>query len=185
MMKRANTGSPILVQGAATVKLNVRKDEGKIKVKVTVVNEKAGHKFPTDSPLRHLILVVEARDTNGQWLAQLEGPRIPDWGGANNQVGGYAGQPGEIYANILRDKNTGTVPAVKYWDPTVPAWKNSDTRLEAHKQVSSNYSFLAPAHGDAIITARLFYRYAFLNLILENGWSLQDILVNWDEDIVE
>jgi hypothetical protein len=184
MMKRDNTGSPILVQGAATVTIDVKKDEGKIKVKVTVVNERAGHKFPTDSPLRHLILVVEARDINGLLLAQLEGPRIPEWGGADNLPGGFEGQPGEIYANILRDEITGTVPAVMYWDPTVPAWKNSDTRLDPRKKISSNYSFLAPGHGDAIVTARLIYRYAFLDLILKNGWPMQDVLVNWDLETV-
>jgi hypothetical protein len=179
MMKRDNTGSPILVQGAATVNVDARKDEGKIKVKVTVVNNQAGHKLPTDSPLRHLILVVEARDANGKLLAQLEGPIIPEWGGADDQPGGYAGRPGAIYANILKDKITGTVPALDYWNPTMPAWKDSDTRLEPLKEVSSTYSFVTPSRGDVFVTARLFYRYAFLELSLRNGWPLQDVLVNW------
>jgi hypothetical protein len=184
MMKRDNTGSPILVQGAATVSVTARKDEGKIKVKVTVANKRAGHKLPTDSPLRHLILVVEARDTNGKLLAQLEGPSIPDWGGADDQPGGYAGQPGVIYANILMDTETGAIPAVEYWNPTVPAWSGSDTRLPPLKDVPSNYSFLAPYRGEVTVTARLFYRYAFLDLILQNGWPLQDVLVNWDSKTV-
>jgi hypothetical protein len=184
MMKRDNTSSPILVQGAAEVTVNARKDEGKLKVKVMVVNKRAGHKLPTDSPLRHLILVVEARDANGKLLVQLEGPIIPEWGGPENQPGGYAGQPGMIYANILRDRETGAVPAVEYWNPTVPAWKGADTRLEPLKDESSSYSFLAPSSGEVIVTAKLYYRYAFLDLILKNGWPLQDILVNWHYAIV-
>jgi hypothetical protein len=184
MMRRDNIQSPILVQGAATVTVNARKDEGKIKVKVTVLNKRAGHKLPTDSPLRHLILVVEARDTNGKLLAQLDGPVIPEWGGADDQPGGYAGQPGVIYANILMDTETGAIPAVEYWNPTVPAWSASDTRLPPLKDIASNYSFLAPYRGEVIVTARLFYRYAFLDLILKNGWPLQDVLVNWDSRTV-
>lgn len=179
MMKRDNTGTPILVQGAATVNVDAGKDEGKIKVKVTVVNTGAGHKLPTDSPLRHLILVVEARDTNGKLLAQLDGPTIPEWGGLDDQPGGYAGQPGEIYANILKDKVTGTIPAIDYWNPTIPAWNDSDSRLVPLKEERSDYSFVAPSRGEVFVTAKLFYRYAFLEVILKNGWPLHDVLVNW------
>jgi hypothetical protein len=180
MMKRDNTRSPILIQGAATVTVDASKDEGKIKVKVTVVNKQAGHKLPTDSPLRHLILVVEARDTNGKLLVQLEGPTIPEWGGSSDEPGGYAGQPGVIYANILKDKVEDTVPAIDYWNPTIPAWKGSDTRLVPLKEERTAYSFVAPSRGEVVVTARLFYRYAFLDLILRNSWPLRDILVNWD-----
>ena len=179
MMKRDNTGNPILIQGAATVVADAKKEQGKIKVKVTVVNSRAGHKFPTDSPLRQLILVVEARDKNGKLLAQVEGSTIPEWGGSDDLPGGYAGKPGVIYANILKDKVTSTVPAIAYWNPTIPAWKGSDTRLDPFEEARSEYSFVAPSRGEAIITARLFYRYAFIDLIRQKGWPLQDILVNW------
>jgi hypothetical protein len=180
MMKRDNTGDPVLVQQAATVTVDAKKEEGKINVNVTVVNTRAGHKFPTDSPLRHLILVVEARDENNMILTQVAGPSIPEWGGSNNQPDlDYAGRPGVIYANILKDKDTNIVPAVDYWNPTVPAWDGSDTRLIPNQAVPSGYSFVAPSNGESTVTVRLFYRYAFIDLIRQKGWPVKDILVNW------
>jgi hypothetical protein len=185
MMKRDNAGNPILIQGAAKVTVKARQEQGKIKVTVTVVNNRAGHKFPTDSPLRHLILVVEAKDKDGNLLAPLEGDRIPEWGGSAGQPEDYAGQPGVIYGNILKDRVTGDVPAVAYWNPTIPAWDDSDTRLVPFEEAVSEYSFVAPSRGKVTVAAKLLYRYAFLDLIRQKGWPLQDILVNWDEDIVE
>jgi hypothetical protein len=90
-----------------------------------------------------------------------------------------------IYGNILKDKVTGVVPAVAYWNLTIPAWKGSDTRLDPLKEEVSQYSFVAPSNGKVTVTARLLYRYAFIDLIRTKGWPLGDILVNWAEDIVE
>jgi hypothetical protein len=184
MMKRDNTGNPILIQQAATVTVDANKENGKIKADIKVVNTAAGHKFPTDSPLRHLILVIEARDENGQLLTQMDGPRIPAWGGSGNQPEDYAGRPGVIYANILKSQDTSEVPAVDYWNPTVPAWEGSDTRLAPNQETLSQYFFVVPSHGDVTVTARLFYRYAFIDIIRQKGWPVQDILVNWDDDLV-
>ena len=184
MMHRDNTGYPVLVKESATVTVNARKEEGKIKVDVAVVNMRAGHKLPTDSPLRHLILVVEARDENGRLLTQVEGPIIPAWGGTGNQPEDYAGRPGVIYANILQDRDTNMVPAVAYWNPIIPAWPGSDTRLRPKEYILSQYSFIAQSHGDVTITANLFYRYAFIEIMRQKGWQQPDVLVNWDDHIV-
>jgi nitrate/TMAO reductase-like tetraheme cytochrome c subunit len=181
MMNRENTGNPILLQGAAQVTVEATRGIGEIRVKAAVVNTRAGHKLPTDSPLRHLILVVEARDDNNRLLTQLEGPIIPDWGGNGNQPEDYAGRPGMIYGNILKDKDTNIVPAVAYWNPTMPAWEGSDTRLRPNEYVTSQYSFIAPSRGAVTITARLIYRYAFIEIMRQKGLRLDDILVNWAE----
>ncbi len=185
MMKRDNTSSPILVQQAASVTVDAIKENGNIRVNVKVVNTGAGHKLPTDSPLRHLILVIEAMDENDRLLTQVEGPTIPEWGGSGNQPEDYSGRPGEIYANILKDRDTNEVPAIAYWNPTIPAWNGSDTRLVPHQDVMSTYLFVVPSHGDIRISARLYYRYAFIDLIRQKGWPIQDILVNWDDEQVE
>jgi hypothetical protein len=71
------------------------------------------------------------------------------------------------------------VPAVAYWNPTVPAWEGSDTRLEPYKDTVSEYFFIAPTQGGVTIQAKLIYRYAFIDLIRQKGWPLQDILVDW------
>lgn len=179
MMRRDNVGDPILIQRAATVGISAIREAGKIKVNVNVVNTAAGHKFPTDSPLRHLILVVEARDQNGVVLSQVDGPRIPDWGGTGSSPQDYAGRPGLMYANILKDKDTSMVPAAAYWNPTMPAWQGSDTRLLPGQDTPSQYFFVAPSQGIAIITAQLFYRNAFIDILRKKGLQPQDILVNW------
>ena len=184
MMKRDNTGDPILVQQAATVTIEAQKEQGKTKVIVNVVNTRAGHKLPTDSPLRHLILVVEVKDKNDKLLAQVDGPTIPEWGGSGDQPEDYAGKPGIIYANILKDKATNTVPVVAYWNPAIAGWENSDTRLLPLKDVQSIYYFVAPSKGITTITARLIYRYAFIDLIRQKGWPVKDILVNWASAVV-
>lgn len=184
MLNRDNTGSPVMIERAATVTVDARKEEGKIKVDVAVVNTRAGHKLPTDSPLRHLILVIEVRDENNMPLTQVEGPIIPEWGGTGNQPEDYAGQPGVIYANLLKDKDTNMVPAVSYWNPTIPAWEGSDTRLLPNQYVLSQYSFVTQSHGDVTITAKLFYRYAFIDIMRQKGLQSRDVLVNWDDHTV-
>ena len=181
MMKRDNTGAPILMQRAAAVSISANREDGKIKVNVNVVNTAAGHKFPTDSPLRHLILLVEARDQNGMLLSQVDGPRIPDWGGTGGGPQDYAGRPGVIFANILKDQNTSVVPALAYWNLTVPAWQGSDTRLLPNQDTPSQYFFVAPSQGEAKITAQLFYRYAFIDILRKKGMLPNDILVNYAE----
>ena len=176
MMGRDATGDPALIKGAATLSLTARIENGRINVAVQVENARAGHKFPTDSPLRHLILLVEAKDQNGMPLAQVAGPTIPLWGGVGAVADeDYAGRPGEIYANILKDRDTNQMPTIAFWNPTVPAWDGSDTRLEPNKPVQSEYSFAVPSNGAATITARLIYRYAFIEIIRQKGWPLKDI----------
>lgn len=184
MMKRDNTGAPVLVEGAATVRMAGAKEQGKIKVTVTVTNTRAGHNLPTDSPLRHLILVVEVRDQNDKILAQVGGDKIQDWGGVGSDPRDYAGKPGAIYANVLKDKITNTVPAVSYWNLIVPAWDGSDSRLPPFKDVTSEYWFVAPTRGPVKITARLWYRYAFIDVMRQKGWDRPDKLVNWAELIL-
>lgn len=181
MMKRDNTGNPILVQQAANIRIDAQKEQGKIKVTVTVVNTRAGHNLPTDSPMRHLILVVEAKDQNDKLLAQVGGSTIPEWGGSGDQPEDYAGKPGVIYANILKNKATNSVPAIDYWNPAVAGWETSDTRLPPFQEVQSEYFFVAPTKGVTTITARLFYRFAFIEIMRQKGWQRPDILVNWAE----
>jgi len=150
---------PLSVKEAATLTVQPIMEEGIIRVTVTVVNTGAGHRFPTDSPLRHLILLVEAKDQNGTLLAQMGGPIIPLWGGVGNQAEDYAGRPGEIYANILKDKDTNVAPTAAYWNPTQPISQASDTRLIPGQPVQREYSFTAPSYGSSLITVKLIYRY--------------------------
>ena len=171
---------PTIVKNAAQISMAPVLANGQIHVTVTVQNTGAGHKFPTDSPLRHLILLIKAEDWRGSPLTQSGGPTVPVW--AAPDLAGYAGQ---IFAHILKDKDTNLAPSFAYWNPVEDAWDGADTRLAPGVPVQSLYSFAAPYERSARITARLIYRKAFKNVVDKKGWSLSDLDVEVTEAIVE
>jgi len=176
MLLRGDDNIPALIKQAAEVKLKPEVKDGKINLTVTVTNINAGHKFPTDSPLRHLILVIEATTSSGAQLPMIEGERIPLWGGVGNSQLDYAGKPGKIYANILMSKDTFFAPSIDYWNAVQPAWKDSDTRLPPLSPVDSKYVFALPPNGEANFHVKLIYRYAFIDLARQKGWPVNDII---------
>jgi hypothetical protein len=171
---------PLLVKNAATITIDEPKIEtGLVKFKVTVRNTGAGHKFPTDSPLRHLILLVQVTAQNTS-LPQISGPTIPVWGAQD-----YAGYPGMIYANLLKDRDTNEMPSFAYWNSIEPAWQVSDTRLVPGQAVQSEYSFVAPSNGSAVIAVRLIYRKAFIEIARQKGWPLINLDIEATKASVE
>ena len=66
-----------LLQNSVTMKSTARREGEQIKVEVSITNDNVGHDIPTDSPIRSLILVVEALDENGNVLSLTEGPSQP------------------------------------------------------------------------------------------------------------
>ena len=110
-----------LLRKALTLSASAAKQEGKIVVNVTLTNDKTGHHVPTDSPLRHLILLVEAKDAEGKVLKQSAGLELPFWCGVGDpDKGYYAGLPGKTYAKLLRERWTRVFPTGAYWNDT--AW---------------------------------------------------------------
>ena len=182
---------PRMVQNAASLKVKLTYEPAQgnsLKVRVEVENKKAGHKFPTDSPLRHLILVVSANDQFEFPLALVNGEKLPDWAGAGNPVmsqngvDGYAGRPGTIFANLLVEEATNISPTAAYWNKTRYAFttedgRNSDTRLVPGEAQVSDYSFNVPDFGEMHITVKLIYRYAFFDLMDQKDWIRPDVLV--------
>jgi hypothetical protein len=158
---------PLMIRGAARVRVDLKYEPDQkdtLGVVVRVDNTKVGHKFPTDSPLRHLILVVNAKDQLGTALLQAEGDHIPNWGGE------YGGLPGKIFANLLSEEDTNISPTVAYWNETRPAWDGADTRLVPGKTDRSEYYFSIPDSGEVKIKVTLIYRYAFYNLMVQKEW---------------
>jgi hypothetical protein len=150
--------------------------DGKLTVTVTLVNDKTGHHIPTDSPLRHLILLVEAKDARGKTLPQTAGPKLPEWCGAGKaKKGHYAGLPGKAYAKLLKEKWTEVFPTGAYWNHTELV---SDNRLAAFAADTSAYAFAPPAGGGkTAITVTLLYRRAFINLMEQKNWDVPDIVM--------
>ena len=162
---------PLMVKDAATVNIDeIQISGGQINFRVTVINSGAGHKFPTDSPLRHLILFVQVTDMFNNPLTQVGGPMIPKVGDSD-----YAGYPGQIYANLLKDKDTNSVPTIAYWNPVEPAGTPSDTRLVPGVPVQSGYSFIAPSNGSVTISVRLIYRNVFFDIANQKGLMPIDV----------
>jgi hypothetical protein len=156
--------------------------EGRVlQVQVTLTNDQTGHHVPTDSPLRHLILLVSAEDERGQVLAQQDGPRLPAWCGVGDpREGYYAGQPGMVYAKVLAEQWTNISPTGAYWNPT---YLISDNRLAPFSSDDTNYSFDTINQSPVRIHVRLLYRRAFIELAEQKGWQTPDILMG--ETILE
>ena len=87
----------------------------------------------------------------------------------------FVGLPGQVYANLLKDKDTNVIPTIAYWNPVDPAWQNADTRLAPGVPVRSEYTFAAPSNGSFAITARLIYRNAFSDIANKKKWPIMDI----------
>ena len=183
---------PRMVKGAARLDVTFGSDAAgpnTLDVNVTVTNTKAGHKFPTDSPLRHLILVVQAKDRVNTPLIHVGGDPIPNWAGPGpispvniaetlNGFGirDYSGLPGKVFANLLVEEGTNLSPGMAYWNEMKYTFvdstsgRNSDTRLAPGKPDSSTYSFAMPDTGEVEITIQLIYRYAFYDLVVWKEW---------------
>jgi len=203
-MMRNGTESQLIKDAASlTIESEYVVETNSFRVIVKTTNEKAGHKFPTDSPLRHLILVVQASDEQGNSLTQIDGGTIPNWGGVvpNPPPGmkNYGGLPGKIFANLLVDKDTNMSPVSAYWNPTKYAWVDevtgatSDTRLPPlpfpgdprSNTDESTYTFTIPSAGNINISVELIYRYAFIELVRQKGWQRPDLVVTLKNCMVD
>ena len=144
----------------------------RIRVRVAVRNSGAGHHVPTGSPMRNMLLLVEARDARGEPLPLVEGGRLPDWAGKGSPADGdYAGLPGKGFAKILADlveypadptqgRQFTRVSPAPYWRPTTVV---SDTRIAAEATDRSQYVFATSNRSASPVTVRtrLVYRRTF------------------------
>lgn len=162
-----------LLRNAVSLHVESRIDGERLVVTVRITNDKTGHHVPTDSPLRHLILLVAAHDPDGTALRQVDGPTVPEWGGVGDPRNGYyAGLPGKAFAKVLQDAWTGASPTGAYWRPTRIL---SDNRLAAFAADESVYSFaLSPSSG-AQVEVKLLFRRAFRPLADLKRWPDPDI----------
>jgi hypothetical protein len=145
-----------------------------ITVDVTLTNNQTGHHIPTDNPWRHMILLVEARDANGNLLTLKSGSTLPAWCGVGDYASGYyAYMPGKAYAKVLREMWTNVVPAVSYWRHTTV---DSDTRLAALASDSTRYVFYTLGAGSTV-TVKLIYRRAYIDMMAQKKWTSPDIVM--------
>ncbi len=169
------TVTPDLLRQAITLQAHLQPQGGSLRLTVRLTNTGAGHHVPTDSPLRQMILVVQAVDAHGEPLPLREGPVLPSWAGVGDPAqGNYAGLPGMIYAKTLQEVWTEITPTGAYWNPTRIL---GDTRLPALASNTTAYTFSACANPPCRITVRLWYRRAFRELQRQKGWDVPDTLM--------
>jgi mono/diheme cytochrome c family protein len=165
---------PGLLQTALTLTVDGGIEEAGVVIVVEVLNDLTGHHVPTDSPLRHVILVVEASSADGP-LALVEGPVLPDWTGVGDPADGfYAELPGRVYAKVLEELWTEVTPTGAYWNPTRIV---EDTRIPAMSADTSRFVFAPPSDGPIEVEARLIFRRAFIDLARQKGWDTGDVLM--------
>ncbi len=159
-----------MLQHSVSLTTTTKLMPGRVVVNVNITNDQVGHHIPTDSPLRHMILVVEAKDADGNLLAARYGSVLPEW------TGNYAGQRGKVFAKVLQDEWTQEMPTAAYWRPVRLV---SDTRIPALATDRSVFAFTLPETDTADVTveARLIFRRAYQQLQEWKGWTDPDILM--------
>jgi hypothetical protein len=164
-----------LLHHAVSLSLEAEPSQGGIRVRTKVVNDRTGHDVPTDSPLRHLILVVRAYGGTDSELSLKAGPVLPEWCGSGDPAqGNYAGLPGKVFVKLLQEVWTGVSPTPAYWNPTRVVM---DTRLAPFQSDVGEFIFAAPDSGDVRIEAVLLYRRAYKKLMDLKGWNEPDIVM--------
>ncbi len=164
-----------LLENAVTMTVEAERKGSAIKVGTRIVNDLTGHHVPTDSPLRHVMLVVRAYDGRGKELELQSGSTLPEWCGSGEPEDGcYGGLPGKVFVKLLREEWTGIVPGAAYWNPTRVLM---DSRLGAFESDVGEYVFAAPEPGPVRVEAVLLYRRAFKDLMDRKGWDEPDIVM--------
>ncbi|MFQ6100360.1 MAG: carboxypeptidase regulatory-like domain-containing protein [Anaerolineae bacterium] len=165
-----------LLQNAVTMTATARPEGDTVVVRVSITNDQTGHHIPTDSPLRHLILLVWATGGQGRALPLRDGPTVPEWGGAQ------AGLPGKAFAKVLEEVWTEISPTGAYWNPTRIL---EDTRLAAFQTDTSTYTFAAPQEGEVTVEVTLLFRRAFQTLMEQKGWDVPDVVMEQETLVLE
>jgi hypothetical protein len=168
-----------LLQNAVSMTATAQLQGDVIVVQVDITNDQTGHHVPTDSPLRHVILRVDARDARGQALTLLQGETLPEWCGAGDPADGYyAGLPGKAFAKVLQELWTEVSPSGAYWNQTRIV---SDNRIAAFATDQSTYTFATPAEGPVTVEVVLWFRRAFKELMDWKQWDAPDIMMERSE----
>jgi hypothetical protein len=166
-----------LLQNAVSMDVDVERHGDQVVVSVSITNDQTGHYVPTDSPLRHLILIVRAIDEHGHFLRQSEGSIIPQWGGIGDpNQGYYGGLPGKIFAKVLEELWTEVSPTGAYWNPIRVL---SDNRLATFATDTSTYKFTLSTGNEVTVDVKLLFRRAFIELIDQKSWDAPDIVMEY------
>jgi hypothetical protein len=131
-------------------------------VTIDLTAHDVGHRVPTGFIDRHLILAVDAIDSNGG-ASLRDGAVLPETAGAP-----LAGSPGKLFAKMLQDSD-GHRPS-PFWRPGRVA---EDTRLEPDKPVQGKWVFARAGE----VRFRLLYRRTYHQVADEKRWPGNEIVI--------
>jgi hypothetical protein len=156
-----------LASTAVDLELQARLDGERLLVTTKVAAVAAGHRVPTGSGSKHLLLVVLATDGAGRPYPLIEGARVPAHaGGAGDATrldaaalrerlaeGDFAGMPGKEFAQVLADGAGRT---------HVPFWRAvrvvEDTRLVPGAAVTVPHVFAVGGGRAASVQVEVWHR---------------------------
>ena len=152
-------GDLATLQSCLTVDVNIQRNDHKVHVTTTTLARQVGHRVPTGYVDRHVLLVVEGIDANGQPVSLLSGPRLPPAAGVGpGTAGAYAGQAGWFMGRILYGTDgQGPVP---FWRMEKPS---EDTRLFPDKPDHRTWTYPSEVQH---VRVRLIYRRFFHSQIV-------------------
>jgi hypothetical protein len=140
-----------------SLKTRVKWDRGGRRIAVELRAEDVGHFVPTGFVDRHLILLVEAFDGAGRFIALSEGNVLPDAAGRSR-----AGRPGRLFAKLLTDASgKGPLP---FW--RTPA-RVLDTRLAPGRTTRCEFVF---SQRPSVVRVRLIYNRFWDEIAALKGW---------------
>lgn len=149
--------------------------------------------------MRNAILLVEAKDKNGNKLNLIKGPQLP------NYASDLRNKPGRLFAKILSETNSEYaiqhgkagilfrkiahglgIPAQDWWNVFVL----SDTRIKANSSDISTYEFEVKvgfkptSTAPTEITAKLIWRNTWLGLAKLKGLKIKEDLLLEKKEIL-
>ncbi|UCG14254.1 MAG: hypothetical protein JSU72_07280 [Deltaproteobacteria bacterium] len=165
-------GTKAQLQNALAMEMEGEIQRNELVVKVHISNTNGGHWVPTGEPMRSVLLLVEARDSDDKPLRLIRGGRLPEWVGSGDPAEGhYVGLPGAVFARVLADdKGNLNVP---FWRATKIA---VDNRIRPKKTVTLEFVFaLDDPENEPSAEAGLIYRPVMRALARAKKWQVEDI----------
>ncbi|MCF6248363.1 MAG: cytochrome c family protein [Desulfobacula sp.] len=167
-------GTQIQLKTALSMEMEGQINDNILEIKVFITNTNGGHWIPTGDPMRNVMLVLSATDSDGKPLEKIKGEELPSWTGVGKiEQGNYAGLPGKMFAKVLSDKQ-GNI--------NVPFWKATavlkDTRIRPKTTVTLTYQFeIENLDDEPMAEAKLIYRPFMKSLAKIKKWESNDILI--------
>jgi hypothetical protein len=167
-------GTETQLKTALAMEMEGAVKDGKLRITLYITNTNGGHWVPTGEPMRSVMLLVQAMDSNGKPLEMTQGTRLPDWTGTGAAAdGNYAGLPGTVFAKVLAD-DAGNIH-VPFWRATRIA---EDSRIRPKDSVALQFEFaIRHPNDEPSVQAKLIYRPVIRSLAKIKNWPVNDITI--------